>query len=64
MRKLLLVVLLALFANASNLDLLNKATNGVVSGKTYVVADNEAKNVKAGWGYYLTWYNTYRGIGS
>ena len=63
MKKLLLAVLIALFANASEIDLLKVATDGKVSGKSYVVAQNEAKNAKAGW-YYLTWYNTYRGVGS
>jgi len=56
MKKLLLVGLIALFANASEIDLLKVATNGRVSGKSYVVAQNEAKNAKAGWGY--SYYST------
>ena len=65
MKKLLLAGLVALLANASEIDLLKVATNGKVSGKNYVVAEKEAKDIKAGYlGYYLTWYNTYRGIGS
>ena len=49
MKKLLLAVLIALFANASEIDLLKVATNGKVSGKSYVVTQNEAKNMKAGY---------------
>ncbi len=63
MKRLLLAGLIVLFANASEIDLLKVATNVKVNGKNYAVAQNEAKNVKAGW-YYLTWYNTYRGVGS
>jgi len=51
MKKLLLAGLIALFANASEIDLLKVATDGKVSGKSYVVAQNEAKNVKAGYMY-------------
>ena len=58
MKRLLLALLVALFANASEIDLLKVATGGKVSGKSYVVAQNEAKNVKAGW--YSRWfYNPY-----
>ena len=51
MKKLLLAGLIALFANASEIDLLKVATNGKVSGKSYVVTQNEAKNMKAGYMY-------------
>jgi len=56
MKKLLLAVLIALFANASEIDLLKVATDGRVSGKSYVVAQNEAKNAKAGYFDYYTYY--------
>jgi len=65
MKRLLLAGLIALFANASEIDLLKVATDGRVSGKSYVVVQNEAKNVKAGYStlyssiYTNAWRNYY-----
>jgi len=60
MKRLLLAGLIVLFANASETDLLKVATNGKVNGKNYAVAQNEAKNVKAGYYGYSCWfYNSY-----
>jgi len=43
-------------------DLLSIATQGKTAGSQFEMSKSEMKKVDGGYG--LTWYNTYRGIGS